>query len=302
MIPDMGCHFLNPKNTGIDTNKPPILDYAKRDRRWCQGNLQHLRLLFARRLRGMSRLHLVMGVMSYCASPLWFLLILLSSVEAIRYQFTPHEYFPEPYSPYPVWPIHKPFEMATLFGVTMIVLFLPKFLALILALRDPETRRAYGGGPKLTQSVLLEIAFSVLLAPLMMLFHTTFVVGTLLGGGVSWTSQSRDDRGVPWGEAWRRHRWHVLLGTGWAALIYLLVPQFFWWLTPIFVGLWLAVPLTVLSSRLSLGRFARRRGWFLTPDETEPAEELRELRRRLLLHAPASEEESAAIPAAAAAA
>ncbi|HET6518532.1 MAG TPA: glucans biosynthesis glucosyltransferase MdoH, partial [Geminicoccaceae bacterium] len=76
-VPELGGSF--------EELPPSILDYAKRDRRWCQGNLQHLRLLFARRLRGMSRLHLVMGVMSYCASPLWFLLILLSSVEAIRY-------------------------------------------------------------------------------------------------------------------------------------------------------------------------------------------------------------------------
>jgi membrane glycosyltransferase len=276
-----------PELTGSYEELPPsVLDYAERDRRWCQGNLQHARLLGAKGLRPMSRLHLLFGVMSYVASPLWLLLIVMSVAEAVRYTYVPHDYFPEPYSPFPVWPIHKPFETATLFGVTMGVLFLPKFLALILALRDPGTRRASGGALRATQSVLLEIVFSVLLAPLMMLFHTTFVVATVFGAGVGWTSQRRDDRGVTWGEAARRHRWHLLFGVLSAVAVYLAVPDFFWWLTPIFVGLWLAIPLTVLSSRPSLGRAARARGWFLVPEETDPPPELAELRRRLAAEPP----------------
>ena len=50
---------------------PTIEDFAVRDRRWCQGNLQHIRVLFARRLHWVSRLHLGIGIMSYLTSPLW---------------------------------------------------------------------------------------------------------------------------------------------------------------------------------------------------------------------------------------
>ena len=44
---------------------PTLIDYAKRDRRWCQGNLQHSRLIFAHGFKPLSRIHFAMGVMSY---------------------------------------------------------------------------------------------------------------------------------------------------------------------------------------------------------------------------------------------
>ena len=48
-----------------------LLDYAVRDRRWVQGNLQHARLIGEPGLHWMSRLHLGMGIFAYLASPLW---------------------------------------------------------------------------------------------------------------------------------------------------------------------------------------------------------------------------------------
>ena len=55
-----------------------LIEYAKRDRRWCQGNLQHLRIVFAQGLALPSRLHLAMGIMSYVSSPLWLALLVVS--------------------------------------------------------------------------------------------------------------------------------------------------------------------------------------------------------------------------------
>ena len=60
---------------------PTLIDNAKRDRRWCQGNMQHSWLLFARGFRPINRVHLFLGIMSYVSSPLWLLFLLISSIE-----------------------------------------------------------------------------------------------------------------------------------------------------------------------------------------------------------------------------
>src|SRR6201999_2471868 len=80
MAPDLGGSFEAPP--------PSIVDHLKRDRRWCQGNLQHLRILFAQGLKMPSRLHLAMGIMSYLSSPLWLLLLIVSGIDMLR--FRPH--------------------------------------------------------------------------------------------------------------------------------------------------------------------------------------------------------------------
>src|SRR5690606_13221408 len=96
---------------------PTLIDYAKRDRRWCQGNLQHLRLAFARGWHPLSRVHLLMGVMSYAASPLWFLFLVLTGTEAyIQTKTAPVYFFGE--TLFPVWPASYAFQLATVLLVT----------------------------------------------------------------------------------------------------------------------------------------------------------------------------------------
>jgi len=114
----------------------------------------------------------------------------------------------------------------------------------------------------------------MLLAPTMMLFHSTFVAQTLLGRSVSWNAQERTERGVTMREAFRRQKWHLVLGVVWGAAMLWLAPQFFWWLTPVLAGLLFGIPLTVWTSRISAGRFFRRHGLLLTPEETAPPPEL----------------------------
>jgi membrane glycosyltransferase len=128
-------------------------------------------------------------------------------------------------------------------------------------------------------SLLVEQLFSMLLAPSMMLFHSTFVAQTLLGRSVSWNAQERNERGVTFKEAFRRQKWHLALGVAWGAAMLYLAPQFFWWLTPVLVGLLGGIPLTVWTSRTSAGKLFRRAGLLLTPEETAPPPELVTLSR-----------------------
>lgn len=254
---------------GYEEIPPTLIDYAKRDRRWCQGNLQHLRVLFARDWRPISRLHFLMGVMSYLASPLWLLFLLATAAEAyVQSQTEPVYFFAD--NLFPVWPVSYAVEMTTVLAVTLAILFLPKLLALALLLRDPGTLRGYGGAVRASLSVLLETLFSALLAPILMLFQSKFVFAILLRRTIGWPEQQREDRSTGFREALFAHGGQTLIGLAAGVLAYQYVPVLFAWLVPVLLGLVLSIPISMLSSRVSLGRRARRLGLFLTPEETQP--------------------------------
>ena len=127
--------YLVPEITGSYEESPPsLLDFADRDRRWCQGNLQHSRLLTARGLYWLSRLHLVLGIMSYLASPIWLLFIILGLLLALQAHFLRPEYFPQEFALFPTWPVFDPERAVRLFSGTMGVLLAPKLFGYVLVL------------------------------------------------------------------------------------------------------------------------------------------------------------------------
>ncbi|MGE4551777.1 MAG: glucan biosynthesis glucosyltransferase H, partial [Desulfovibrionaceae bacterium] len=125
--------------------------------------------------------------------------------------------------------------------------------------------------------IVLEVLVSTLLAPVRMLFHSKIVFVTLLGFETGWSRQQREDKPTGWGEALAFHLGGTVLASLWAAGLFLLNREFFWWVSPIFIPLILAVPLSVVTSLPGLGNWLRRRGLLLTPEETAPAPELVEL-------------------------
>ena len=254
-----------------------LLEEMKRDRRWCQGNLQHLRLLFSEGLFGAHRALFVNGVLSYVSALLWFTFLGLSTAEAILDALREPDYFPYGASLFPEWPIWRPDWALALLAVTAMILFLPKLLSITLIVFKSRDARLFGGAARLTLSVLLEIVMSSLLAPIRMTFHSRFVVQNLLGRTVGWRSQGREDAQTGWGEALRHHWIDTVVASVWGLALYSLNPDYFWWVTPIVGALILSVPTSVLASRVRLGDAARRLGLFLIPAEIEPPRELREL-------------------------
>jgi len=271
-----------------------IIDFAARDRRWAQGNLQHCAVMPMRGLHWVSRLHMLTGVLSYATSPIWMAVLVLSSILTCRAALEGHQYFQQGlYSLFPQWPQYREGEIDVLLAGTVVVLLLPKLLGLTLALASAQLRRGFGGAIRLGVSLVIEQLFSILLAPPMMVFHSTFVVTTLAGRPVAWNAQERGDRGVTLGEALVRHRWQLLLGIVWGAAILAMAPRFIWWMMPVIAGLMLSAPLTAISSRASIGRFLRRCGLLVTPEELAPPRELADLR-----HAAAREPSALVAPAA----
>ncbi|MGA6098907.1 glucans biosynthesis glucosyltransferase MdoH [Stutzerimonas marianensis] len=251
---------------------PNLLDELKRDRRWCHGNLMNFRLFLVKGMHTVHRFVFLTGVMSYLSAPLWFTFLALSTgLLAIHTLMVP-EYFLQPNQLYPLWPRWHPQEAIALFSATLTLLFLPKLLSVLLIWIQGASE--YGGRIRVLLSMLLETLFSMLAAPVRMLFHTVFVTAAFLGWSVQWKSPQRADNATHWGEALRRHGPQMLLGALWTALVGWLDPAFLWWLAPIVVSLMLSAPVSVLTSRTAPGLATRRMKLFLIPEEHRPPEEL----------------------------
>ncbi len=278
-----GWHvYLLPEVGGSYEQLPGnILDYATRDRRWSEGNLQHLRLLMARGLHPLSRLYFVMGALAYGCSLLWLLMLTVSTLDAGSRALTVASYFGATHQLFPDWPVARTEIMLWLLGTVIVMLILPKICGTLLCLFDSERRQAFGGGLRLTVSALLELVFSVLIAPIMMTFHAFFVVSVLLGRRATWHPQNRDSHEVGWRAAVRYTGVLTVAGVLWGIGTAFITPIFFWALTPVLTGLVLAPAVVVLSSRVAWGRALRRCGLLLTPAETRPPYVLDWLERRV---------------------
>ncbi|MBU2879554.1 glucans biosynthesis glucosyltransferase MdoH [Aliiglaciecola lipolytica] len=242
-----------------------IIDYATRDRRWVQGNLQHLGLLRTEGLQNISKLHFVLGAFAYVSSLVWFVLLLLSTIDATVRAASDDVFFTAPHQLFPAWPVDKSDSIFALLFATALLLIGPKFLSLIHAL--VYRRYEFGGALTLVISTLIEIVVAIVIAPLMMAYHAYFVLNALAGKNVSWNAQSREGRTVPWSEAIKRTWAATTLAILWGALTWYLTPLLFWWLAPVLLGLILGAPIIHYSSSLKLGIMSRKYGVFICPCE-----------------------------------
>ena len=284
--------YLLPTLAGSYEESPPsLLDFAERDRRWCQGNLQHLRVLPARGLYWMSRLHLIVGIFSYLASPIWLLFIGLGLLLALQAHFIRPEYFSHDFALFPTWPVFDAERAMRLFICTMAILVAPKIFGYLCLLHDRGTARRFGGWLRTGISVVIETVLSALVAPVMMVMQTVVVVGIFTGRAVGWNAQRRDDGSIPLREIARRHLNHMLFGVMLGMAAYTVSPPFLAWMSPMVLGLLLAIPVSAASGQQRLGRALRRLGLLTIPEETYPPDVL--LRANILaqeLHVEPSKE------------
>ncbi len=250
-----------------EATPPTLIDHLKRDRRWCQGNLQHAPLLFARGLRWPSRVHLAFGIMSYVSSPLWLLLILLFSADAMRMlDVAPVTYIGR----YPVlsWPISHTVALVSIAVATLSLLYVPKVLALLIMLRDRAARQSYGGAGRLALGVLLENVMSTVTAPIFMLSHSWFVANILLGRKISWGAQPRGGDGIDFGRAVAAFGPHSAIAVVAGVAVWHWMPSVLWWYLPLLMGPAFAGVIAWATSKARWGLGARRHGLFLVPSET----------------------------------
>jgi membrane glycosyltransferase len=250
-----------------EESPPSLLDELKRDRRWCQGNLQHLRLWFGNGIRTGHRAILVMGVMAYASALLWLSFLFLNTVELIVQSLTTPVYFSPQPRLFPIWPEWHPEWALALVGTTALLLLLPKLLSFLLILKNRETQ-LYGGLVSLSASIALEILLSTLVAPIRMWFHSKFVLLTLLGRPIRWTTQCRAESTTDWRAATSAHGLSALFAGSWIVLMSWINPAVLLWMLPICLALALSVPLSVYLSRPALGQAVKRWRLFQIPEET----------------------------------
>ncbi|WPL16959.1 Glucans biosynthesis glucosyltransferase H [Thiorhodovibrio winogradskyi] len=246
-----------PEETGSHEENPTtLLEYIRRDLRWCQGNLQYLRLLWMPGLHVISRVQLVLAILMFVGSPFWVLLMVIAASRAF---FASGSALFDP-----------GYGMPLLF-IILTMVFAPKLASVIDVLVDAHRRRAFGGASRVIGGALGEAVFSTLLAPVLAIAHTVFIGGLLAGKKLVWEPQRRATHRVPVALAWRRLWPQSLLGL--AATLALITHGGLTvaLLSPFFIGALLAVPIAVLSADPRLGRWVTRRGLWTIPEELMPS-------------------------------
>jgi membrane glycosyltransferase len=259
---------MAPTLRGSYEESPPTLsDFAARDRRWCQGNLQHLALLPTRGFHWVSRLHLLTGIGSYLTAPLWLIFLVFGILVSLQAQFVRPEYFPKGYSLFPQWPAQDPVLAAWVFAGTMGMLIAPKLLAFLVLVTDRDTRKRFGGGLLVLAGIIAETILSGLTAPVMMIFQSSAVGEILFGRDAGWQVQRRDDGAVSHRDTINTYSVPTLVGIAMAAAAYAVSLPLLLWMTPVILGLLLSIPIAILSSSSGPNRRSRL---FKTPEQTAP--------------------------------
>lgn len=262
MLPTLGGSY--------EESPPSLIDLATRDRRWCQGNLQHIRVLPSAGFTLATRQHFLTGIMGYLASPLWMAQLIIGIVLVLQSKYIRPEYFTADFSLFPTWPVFDYQRALQLFELTIAILLAPKGLGMIYMLIDTPSRRGCGGAIRLVLSTLLEIIISAAVAPIMMLIQTGSVLNIVWGRDTGWNPQRRDDGSIPFGSIARRHRSHMAMGVIALIAAGVLSQSLVLWMSPTIAGLILAIPISWASGQLWIGVALRRVGLLTTPEETSP--------------------------------
>ncbi|WP_272966456.1 glucans biosynthesis glucosyltransferase MdoH, partial [Alteromonas australica] len=269
--------YLLTDTTGSYEEVPSnIVDYAIRDRRWVQGNIQHLGLLKVKGLKTANRLHFLFGAFAYISSLVLFCMLALGTADALIRATSVPDFFVSEYQLFPSWQVaRQDMMMVTMWG-TAALLFLPKLLGITLALI--KRRSEFGGAFSLLKSAILELVMAVLIAPLMMFYHSYFVISVFIGHSVKWEAQEREGRKVPWSVAFKHTQIMSCLAVIWGVTTFYYTPSLFMWLLPVLIGMVLAAPIIRLSSSTHLGVSLRNWGVFVIDQEVKECMALKRLR------------------------
>ncbi|MFT4149853.1 MAG: glucans biosynthesis glucosyltransferase MdoH [Paracoccaceae bacterium] len=207
-----------------------IVDHAKRDRRWCQGNLQHSRLVAAPGLKPWSRFVFVQGIFAYIA-PLFWLGFIAASIAAPSFA-PPPDYFPEPHWSFPIFPSDATSKAIGLAIGIFGLLLLPKLL-IVLDAWGSGRARGFGGGRMAMRSTLSELLLSSVTAPVFLMFSTRSVMQVLFGRDGGWPPNNRGDGSLTLGEGWAASSWITTIGLILLAGAWYLAPGLLLWLLPV---------------------------------------------------------------------
>ena len=234
-----------------EENPPRLPDFIRRDLRWCQGNLQYLRLIGRPGFRPMGRFQLCNAVAMYMGAPASIVMLTVGVANGLSARHG-----------------HIPVRLAFGLYFGMLLLgFAPRLLNVIHIMLRPEERRLWGGGLRLMAGAATDALFTVMIGPVMMVAQARFICGLLFGHRIIWEAQRRDDGIVPLGEAIRGLWPQLLLGLAFGLAIWHVAPGAIPWAIPTLAGSLLAIPFACLTANPRLGRWMRRVRLCAIPEE-----------------------------------
>lgn len=241
-----------------EENPPTLAEFTKRDLRWCQGNMQYWRLLGMKGLKPVSRFQLVHAIWMYFGAPAWMAMTVLAT--AMVFTGLPADF---------------PVALGvSLFALMFFLSASPKIAGLIDVFVSRKRLKSYGGLGRFTLGAITEFLFSILLAPVVALRLTIFMIGLVFGRAVIWNGQMRDSYQLTWASAASGLWPQLVFGTALAIPIIVMTPQVLPWAAPVLTGLIVAIPFAVVTSMPALGRILQTFGICAIPEEFDRPETL----------------------------
>ncbi|WP_182657729.1 glucans biosynthesis glucosyltransferase MdoH [Stenotrophomonas lacuserhaii] len=282
------AHMVPYLKGSYEEGPPTLTDMMVRDRRWCQGNLQHGKIVGSRGLHWISRVHMLIGIGHYFTAPMWAMLMLIGIAiplfqEGIDLNGVLH------LSPSVYWRTQDETHVVRLFAVTMGVLLMPKILGYLATLLEPACRRGCGGAVRMFIAMLLETVLAALMAPVVMYVQSRGVAEVLAGKDSGWDAQQRDDGRVDWFALVKAYGGLSLFGAFMGVLAWAVSPALAAWMAPVVIGMMLSIPVVALTSSRGPGSWLRRLKLMDIPEERDPPDVLvraAQLRREALSKPP----------------
>jgi len=251
------------EDESYEENPPTLIDFIGRDLRWCAGNMQYFPMLFWPNLKLTSRGQLLLAILMFVGAPAWVFLMtafawLLASAPEIS-------------------AVVDATTGLYVFSSIMLMSVLPKLASAVSVVLRARARRSFGGLPRFILGLGFETVFSVLLTPILTVSQTVFLIGLAFGKRMTWRSQNRDTHAVSWLEASRAFGWHTLIGLLLTALLLSAHPELFWLAIVFFGGLWVAIPLAVLTAWPAAGHWMQHWRLLAIPEEMSQPQFLKDL-------------------------
>ena len=245
---------LPEEGLGWEENPPTLLEFIRRDLRWCQGNMQYWRFVASPGIKPVSRYQLGLAILMFIGSPAWIGMLVLATL-ALALVETPTDFM-------------RIDAGIALFVCVLVMWFSPKIASAIDILLRPELRREFGGTGRFVANFAIEAIYSILLCPILWFGHTIFLSGLLLGRNIGWIGQTRDDHVVPFTQAMQSLWPHTLLGLATLGILAATQPAALPYALFLAGGPALSIPFAMITAWPSLGRLFARIGIGRLPEET----------------------------------
>lgn len=265
------AHMVPYLQGSYEEGPPTLTDLLIRDRRWCQGNLQHSKVVGSAGLHWLSRVHMMIGIGHYFTAPMWAMLMLIGiAIPLIHGGIDLAQNLDLRYAPTQYWRGLDQDGVVWVFALTMGVLLAPKLMGYVAMLTSRSERIGCGGAVRAFVSMLLETVLAALMAPVVMYVQSRGVAEVLAGKDSGWDAQQRDDGSISWSALLRGYGGLSVFGVVMGVAAYFVSPSLAAWMAPVVIGMALAVPVVAWTSSRKAGDWLRRLGLLCIPEERNP--------------------------------